>query len=713
VFSRDSVEGHIEKFMDFLGTSRSGLPDVVSFLIEEFQQILTLVKAGDQGGALSLFLLSLQAAGENESGALADKGWRTRTCQKFALVPEQIEDSLTPMALERGRGIQSRAPVGLQLVPSLVLRHVAGRLFQEAHAVLESAQLGLFGVSKPNLVQNFSPSGAYFTPVPIARLVAEWALSQLAARPDPLVVADFACGSGVFLTEALRALERMQFSGSVRLVGRDDSPQAITMARVAVRSLACDLRGMVVESDISLADARDSNWPKADVVLMNPPFRSWEEMDLPTKVWVRDVMGDVGRGRPDLSAAFIELASRAMRPSGVLAFLIPSGVLASEGLAGWRRRLAERAAPSLVAVLGEHGLFDRALVSVGVVALGGTGAPGWRDAGRLLVAWSSAEPGSASKAIRSIRRSMDGGQIEGPPVPGAWSVAAKSVEAWGRKGSWLPGPDALGDLLFAVQRDTRTTVGDLFHVRQGIRTGSNGAFIHTGAELGRLPKNEKAYLRPVVDSASFKDGVVMATKYVFYPDPAWSTEDDLRGSVPRYYDQFLLPAKSLLSKRNLKDGHWWALTRARGWMFDGRPRLLCKTFGLCPAFATDFDGSFAVVQANAWLPRGALGSDRGSGALREVLAAYWWMLNSRVMFALFREYCPNIAGGQLNLESRFVKSVPLPNLARRLAEDPALRALAAAIRGAGGSGLPEARDRDKFAAAAYGTGLSEWNLTGV
>ena len=156
----------------------------------------------------------------------------------------------------------------------------------------------------------------------------------------------------------------------------------------------------------------------------------------------------------------------------------------------------------------------------------------------------------------------------------------------------------------------------------------------------------------------------------------------------------------------------WQLTRRRTWT-EGKPRLLSKRFGLYPAFGRDPHGRFAVVQAYAWAPTQRLSSGLSEDQLREILTPYWWLFNSRVAVALLREYCPNVAGGQLDLSRKFVKHTPLPDLRREFLENPALQALASNIRTTAGKDLPELIDRDRFAAAAFRTDLVAWNLAGL
>ena len=719
-FRRDSVENRLEEFLTFLDSSRrSAFPDVVSFLIEEFRAIWATSGSPDGATALVPFLLALCAADQGDGGILDDPTWCRDTALDIGIDdPGLLDAQLNRPTIERARGMQGRAPLGLRLIPSLVLRHVAGRLFQEAHAIIETTQLGLFGDASIVTSPTYSPAGAYFTPVPIARLLADWALPRVSV-PNEITIADYACGSAVFLTEALRTLERRGFRGTVRLIGRDKSPQAIRMAKVAVRTAQRDV-AMGVISDISQADALDAEWPRADICLMNPPFRSWERMNERERDWVREVTH--ATYRPDLSVGFIERAIRALHPDGVLATLLPAGVLASDSLSKWRNELVHRSTPTLVAVLGEHGLFENALVNIGMLALRNGAQSDTVPAKRpLYIAWSSAETGAASRVIRAIRRSISEPTVPEPYIKDVdgWSVTTTSIDAWQRRPSWLPGAGALGPLLETIQANTITKVGDLFDVLQGIRTGANSLFIQPAGVVKGLPEREQRYFRKAVDAASFVDGEIKTTNYIFLaPNNTWRTEEELSQAIPEFFNGYIRTNRQLLKKRTslrARADHYWELAEPRtSWMFKGPPRLLSKRFGLYPAFARDFGVSFAVVQANAWRPKEMLtGSHHDPDEICEVLTAYWWLLNSRVAVALLREYCPNVAGGQLDLEHKYVKHVPLPNLLHQFKENPTLPVLANSIRSRYPNRLPTISDRDQFAAAAFGTDVSDWNLSGL
>ncbi|HWQ54553.1 MAG TPA: N-6 DNA methylase [Bryobacteraceae bacterium] len=712
-FRLDSVSSRLEQFLGFLDDSRSSaLPDVVPFLVEEFRQMWAIT--GEQEGhhALTAFLFALNAA-DGDADRLDDAAWRQTTMLDIGIDPSLAPLHWSSEIADRARGLQARAPLGLRLIPSLVLRHAAGRLFQEAHAILESVQLGLFGEHAIETAPGYFPTGAYFTPVRIARLLADWSLRQLPTLPNVLAIADFACGSAIFLTEALRALERREFKGTVQLIGRDRSPQAVTMAKVAVRALERDMPSMKVTSDISQADALDADWPKADIILMNPPFRSWEQMNERERGWVHETTKGVGRGRPDLSVGFVERAVGALQPGGVMATLVPAGVLASDSLGKWRDALLQKVTPNLVAVLGEHGLFQHALVNVGVLAL--RSGPPSTERTPLYVAWSSSDDGAASRAIRGIRRSLPGSRNHPQSTDdvGGWSVTVTTIEAFKRRPSWLPGTGTLGSLLDEIQSQTDTNVGQMFDVHEGIKTGAKHIFIQPQSVVRGLPENEHRYFNEAVEGDNFSDGEIKPNTCLFVSDDTWETWDDVEKAVPVFFEKYLKHEQQLLGNRKADQKvKPWQLTRRRTWPA-GRPRLLSKRFGLYPAFARDPRGKFAVVQAYAWVPTERLKGGLSSDELRELLTVYWWYFNSRVAIALLREFCPNVAGGQLDLSRKFVKHAPLPDLPRQLRENPALQELSTNIRLSSGDKLPQLGDRDRFAAEALGTNLSSWNLSGL
>jgi adenine-specific DNA-methyltransferase len=108
-------------------------------------------------------------------------------------------------------------------------------------------------------------------------------LNAIGEFPPILKVFDPACGSGVFLKEILRQLSLKNYQGRVRLEGWDISPAAIDMARFILLYEKDKLNSQFpVDVEVHHRDSLDETYEWSDdinIILMNPPFLSWNNMD--------------------------------------------------------------------------------------------------------------------------------------------------------------------------------------------------------------------------------------------------------------------------------------------------------------------------------------------------------------------------------------------------------------------------------------------------
>ena len=126
-----------------------------------------------------------------------------------------------------------------------------------------------------------------------------------------------------------------------------------------------------------------------------------------------------------------------------------------------------------------------------------------------------------------------------------------NIDALGQRPSWLPA-GALGSLLDSIQATAGTKVGDLFQVRQGIRTGANEVFIQPKEVIETLPVRERQYFREVVDAASFVEGDIKPTKYLFVADKSWQDESEVMRAIPQFFSGYLQTRKDSLEMRKRK-----------------------------------------------------------------------------------------------------------------------------------------------------------------
>lgn len=546
----------------------------------------------------------------------------------------------------------------IKALPILAIRHASGEVFQEAHFDLVSRPgPDLFGDTPPAMGRKPSRGGVHFTPPYIARSLAEEAihrLGDLAGRPE-LVVMDIACGSGAFLVECLRALERKAYAGRVRVVGRDVSASAVSMARFVLGIAVREWPGADRSStDVRVGDALHDPLPQADVIVLNPPFVVGQDLEPERREQLRGLLS-LKKGHLDLSMGFVALAVRCLRPGGAMAALMPAKLLEADGAAAWRRDLTEGVGVALTAVFSDVDLFEHAIVRVGALVV----VRGDVNAATVDIKTGMGR-GVVGDALRAARRTV--GEPAGATVDSAWSVRkgapARRAEA-----------DAIADR--ARPDPVATAVTDLFDLRMGVRTGDNDVFVRSDAELARLPAAERPYYHPAVTSRGIRDGRVTHHVHVFHPfrdgKPAFEREDQLRDAVPTTYARHLASARAALAKRDGRTVRWWEPSFSAPLLARTPPVLISKYFSSPGGFTVDSTGRCTVLQGFGWVPKDDLADEMApsrDGRSGELTAAYVAVLNSRAFFDEVARAAPAVAGGQRDMSPRHLRYVPLFDLTR-------------------------------------------------
>lgn len=675
-FRRQDVEGRLDAFLESLiADRRSPNQDVIDTLIQALHKVRVRLRGRHANlpdvNALQAFLLL--AAGRIEGERLRDAThaeW-VHLARSYAVPPETVD--LLEQPGQELRDFEAELDLSALSLGFLELgvavRHAGGALFQQANAEISNwTQGNVFtgyyegGVARPDLT-----AGAFFTPPGLARSLVEICLRDVSHRAE-LVVADYACGSGVFLTETIRALRRQGFAGQLTLVGRDTSEVAVATARFSIACARMDWPEGRLITDVRVGDSlSDEPLPAADIVLMNPPFRSWESLDSGQRDRLKNILGDQYKGRPDLCMAFISKAFAAMREDGRFGCLAPVGILASTSAEKWRDHLGSHSRLTHLASLGDHALFRYATVNIGMIVL--ERGPHQVDTAmpRLTqMVWADETADAASTALRELRR---GGSVTPQTAKRqrAWSIYALDGRELSRRSTWLPRPNAFSHLIGEIREANPTTLLDLFEIKQGARAGLRDAFILSTEQLEALPEQERTAFRPVAENDTLRKGQIIPGTFAFYPAVSVESEEDLVARFPVYFATYLAPRREALSKRK-KIKHWWEMTWPRTWLRDARPKIVSPMFADAGNFALDESGHHVVCQGYGWLPKRASQARSSREGLRS-LKVYCALFNSKFFFDLVREFSTNVAGGQMDLAPKYVQSIPCPdweNISRRV-----------------------------------------------
>ena len=681
-FTLASVERQWEAFYQYLTTDLvKSNQRVIEHMLGIFRSMRSLLTTSGVDDDLSIeaFLALLSRAigargGSTIAGAIQSEG-------------DLVLRSLAPDRVDRLLGVlQAPNAAGLTAHPALAVRHAGSDIFQEAHFELVRAHgADLFGYSQPAESARVTRGGAHFTPAALARTVVEQTLAHL---PDlksrrVLTVLDPACGSGGFLHEALRTLRRMRYTGQIRLVGRDSSRPAVAMARFVLANALADWPpDGGFEVDVLQTNSLITPLPSADIILMNPPFISWLALTTEQREHMRSVLGSLATGRGDYSMAFVTHALEALSPKGVIGTLLPSSLLALSAASKWRESLLERAEIRFLAALGEYGLFPYAQVQVAVAVLAKDTSPDdSRESVAVLVADNDHR--ATGNALRALRQATVNHDVL--PEGAGWRMFQVPVRELRRRPTWrLVPPRAEAAIGRLFDAGDALPAGDLFDIRQGVRTGLNRAFLLSVGQRTALPPREQKWFRPAVTNKALTQGRIVPDRFVFYPYDenglVIDSEAQLVYELPEYFKAHLAPNRSQLLQRLSLRGRtdWWGLSWHRPWMLTTGPRVVSKFFGGAGGFATDLEATHVVVQGYAWLPRWEvpmdINEDEGE-PFEELLDTYAAIMNSSPFQRLLRVFSPYVAGGQFDLGPKYVRHVPLPNIPVLLSDERAGRAV--------------------------------------
>ena len=655
-------------------------PNVVRQILEPFRQIRSRIGVQDSllavqllNGLLLVAEVSRRRSRRNDVKAIRTFGdafillsEKDRKLCGLVGIPRRIA-ALDARDLVRSM-VDPDPYSGCELHPTLLFRHAASRLYQEAHLEIERNPQGYFSGLEPTHepVGAASPRDVRFTPPNLARALVQKALEAMPDRRRDLTVLDPACGSGVFLVEAIRELsaDASVRGRKIRAVGYDISPISEYTTRFCLEYATHNAVGSrTVQTQVARRDSLENPWVSADIILMNPPFIPWERLSSEQRRKVTDELGDAAKQRPDIAMAFVTKAVRSLTPGGVLGCVLPASLLTSQTGLSWREWLSEQGSLQLLGCFEGYKYFPTSLVETAFLIYQKR-AEQEHKLGAVEVLIS--EEGSEDAALRALR-------IESEAV-----LSIKGVERFERPlqtfspESWRPlcenaykEKDRLAAL--ALPR-----IDDLFKIKQGVRTGNNRVFVLKVSQYEELPRRERKFFHPAAGGGSIRNGQLRPAEYVFYPYATdgrllCTSEGELKDSLPTYYAKYLMPANSTLASRaRFSDRKWWELSEKRAWQATPAPRLISTYFGERGSFAFDEDGQYITVNGHAWF------WDKDTVALSEdtqvpfeqtpAVWAYLAILNSKAFEEIMSLFTVRLQGGQMRLEARFLSRVPLPDV---------------------------------------------------
>lgn len=590
------VRGNISSFYKYLSIKTDNEPQgVVSFIMDEYEKIRTALRE-EQGKGRSLTTLLYMLTSVNhqiDNNNLKTYGLPSDTLD----IVNSIKDNslIGQIVDEVKKGVNGFVPD-----ITLLLRHAAGRLFEEANfAATFSPQLTIFPISEMKYSYDPRMIGAFYTPTYIARSVVDYVLSHFDFRDKKeIVIFDPACGSGEFLIECLRQLKALGYKGKVKIIGYDISKSAVIIAKYILTFEALEW-GENLVFNIEDKDSILANWPKADILFMNPLYSSWEQMNKDYTPYIREKL-KIKNGRPNLASIFYHKAVRSLNEDGIVGCVMPTTFLYSSFTEPIRNSSLDYARPLVIARLGNF-VFPKAYVDVCAVI-----SKENEKSNRTTMVWTNNVDNIVPEALRQIRVSY----FNNRPFHDNSNFSVYDVEynEIKDKNIWLP----LSYKMFKRKQDFEmkvhlkifTQIGKIFDVKQGARTGRN-KFLKISREIyDKLTDQEKKYFRPSIDGDSLQNNSLTIVNYLFFPygenGALINTEEEFKNECPTFYNM-IHPHKANLLGRSIGD-KWWLLTRPREWQYKRFPKMVSGEFGNSNNFSIDSDGKFVVERGCYWKP---------------------------------------------------------------------------------------------------------------
>lgn len=644
---KERIISNFDQFYNYIfSRSYKTESDIVPFVIDIFNQLRNITQeASEPIEALNL-LFTLLVSIEEDYNNIDKDIWGINNVNlpsSFDYFVDRIRE-----------GVKTAKPN-----LDLILRHSSGKLFQEANrnVISFNPQRDLFGgVSSELTTESLAYTSIHYTPQYLARAIVENCLNNLnIAALSEISILDPTCGSSEFLIEILKQLKNKNYTGQINIKGFDISLNAIETSRFLLnyenrtqwnKALKIDLR--VVE------DSLTEDWGINDVLLMNPPFTSFELVkDKESKETIKDVLRDfVKKGRPNQASAFFLKAINSLSEGATFGCVLPSSIFTLELYETLRDYLSEISDFKLAGKLGNY-VFEDALTDVSIVV----GVKNKLNFPPKLI-WTKNEKGVAQEALRELRKLRANNEIaiskntysiytpdRFPILDNSWRITSLYENKF------------ITDLNIFVTAKRLVKLQEVFTVYQGALLGVKNIFTISISEFQNYSEEEQKYFRPLLNNSAINAGNINISEYVWYPYDKNGlmihSEEELNHIT--FARRNLFPNKQKLQQRSEEKSEWWALTRPRNWQFESKKRLYSGRFGNSNSFAYDNKGNAVIVEGNAFFPKKEMTEDD--------LLFYLAVFSSSYFDYLLSIFSKQLAGGKwYDLGNNFIKRIPIPNI---------------------------------------------------
>lgn len=450
------IEFNLGQFYKYLSSkSHKTQNDVVPFILDIFRQLRNITfEKQDSSETINLLFTLLVSLEEDISNI---------DYNKWNISNSKIPDRFDYFVERLNQGVRNIKPN-----LDLILRHTAGVLFQEAHreVIYFNPQRDLFGGISSKLETRLDAySSIHYTPQYIARSIVENTIKTFDLSKPQITILDPSCGSSEFLIEILKQLKNKDYKGKITVKGFDSSDSAIRTSGFLLtyenrKQWNNELNIVVKRVEDSLVE----DWGQNDIILMNPPFLSWELLkEKNSRDNVLNILSEVVRkSRPNQATAFFYKASQSLSNNGIIGCVLPTSIFYSEIYSDLRIKIGEELNFKVLAKLGNY-VFEDALTDVSLFI-----ASKNQSLQLPKVLWTKNEKGVVQDALREFRKMNANNELSintknfsiytphyFPIVNNSWKLISFDENEF------------IKELSIYYQAGKLSTIGDVFNISQG------------------------------------------------------------------------------------------------------------------------------------------------------------------------------------------------------------------------------------------------------
>lgn len=552
---------------------------------------------------------------------------------------------------------------------SIISKHALSRIYERYVSILRvnsTEQLSFWGGPIPQEEKKKS-SGTYYTPQFVARFFARFIENfKPELKYSAFSVLEPAVGSGIFLRTVLERKAEIlgnnnldEIQKSFELVeGVDINPTACDAAKLSLTLLHLVVTDQLPNKPLNIFEANSLDYfqhldgfsNSKDVIIANPPYVAYNNLNDVERIQIRDLLGDLAFGRPDLYLPFLKIAIDGLKPGGLGLFIIPNTFMTSDSAKGLRRYLLEHTFIRCIVDLTEINVFEESVYTILLIF-----EKVDTEYRRKRKAYGS-EPLSIVAKIQDnvgegLQKLLSGNRV----VTNSYAIYEVN-QSFYDSNQWYLLPPMEFDLKSKLERFPK--VKDLLEVRTGFSSGASEVFIQ---KINDIAKEEQSAFIPFLDDRDISAYKHLKTtdQYLFYPFEGDNqiSEETLLTKYPIYYRK-LLGSKTKLEKRSeVKAGKipWWYPNRPRAPKFMMVPKIVTPHLVYTPKFTVDIEGRFAVSRSPFITLR------EKSEDQQDVLYYYMAIFNSSVCFWYLLNHAPKYQHGYAMLEPKYLKDLPVPS----------------------------------------------------